>query len=222
MRINHHPDQATLIAYAAGALEEPLALTVASHIAWCPQCRNPVGAIEAVGGALLERIEESPLKKDALKEMFARIDAHQQSAEPEVSDGDVRAAEASGLPRPLARALRAPLDSLSWRRLGPGVSIYRVPLSEAAQGNLVLFKVAPGMKLPEHGHGGQELTLLLRGAYTDRFGRFAVGDIADHGDDVEHQPIVDPEMECICLVATEARMRFRSFALKILQPLIRM
>jgi putative transcriptional regulator len=74
--------------------------------------------------------------------------------------------------------------------------------------------------MPEHGHGGEELTLVLEGAYSDKLGRFAAGDIADLGDDVEHQPVVDQDRACICLVATEAPTRFRSWPARILQPLI--
>ena len=58
---------------------------------------------------------------------------------------------------------------------------------------LMLLRVAAGRPVPEHGHGGQELTLILSGAYRDRFGVFAAkGDIADHDEEVEHQPIAEP------------------------------
>jgi putative transcriptional regulator len=51
MTPNHHPGEATLLAYAAGGLGEGLSLVVASHLSFCPECRANVAAGEAVGGS---------------------------------------------------------------------------------------------------------------------------------------------------------------------------
>ena len=82
----------------------------------------------------------------------------------------------------------------------------------------MLLRVGGGRRVPEHSHGGQELTLILQGAYRDRFGVFAAGDIADHDEDVEHQPIAEPGEDCICLVAVDAPLSFRSRLIRTLQP----
>lgn len=95
-----------------------------------------------------------------------------------------------------------------------------LPVVRHDRGKLVLMRIAPGRALPEHGHGGEELTLILAGSYTDRFGRFATGDVADLDEDAEHKPVVDDSGPCTCLVATEAPTRFRSISARILQPLI--
>ena len=64
------------------------------------------------------------------------------------------------------------------------------PLPLAGAGKLRLLKVAPGHGIPEHGHGGAELTLVLRGSFHDETGRYARGDVADLDETVEHQPVV--------------------------------
>ena len=38
---------------------------------------------------------------------------------------------------------------------------------------------------------GQEMTLILRGAYRDQIGRFAPGDVADLDEGIEHQPVIE-------------------------------
>jgi putative transcriptional regulator len=38
-------------------------------------------------------------------------------------------------------------------------------------------------------------------------------------EDVEHQPVVDKNGECICLAAMEGKMRFKSFIGRMLQPI---
>ena len=97
---------------------------------------------------------------------------------------------------------------------------YEIPLSGSGKTHLQLLRISSGIKLPEHGHGGEELTVILRGSYSDHTGRYAVGDVADLDEDIEHQPMVDSAMDCICLVATEAPTRFKSIWARIAQPFI--
>ncbi len=83
-----------------------------------------------------------------------------------------------------------------------------------------MLHIAPGKALPEHGHGGTEMTLVLSGAYRDELGRFGPGDVADLDEHVEHQPKVEQDAPCICLVATETPTRFKGIFSRILQPLV--
>ena len=42
MSITHHPDDSTLMSYAAGSLPAALAVVVAAHLSVCPRCREEV------------------------------------------------------------------------------------------------------------------------------------------------------------------------------------
>jgi putative transcriptional regulator len=83
-----------------------------------------------------------------------------------------------------------------------------------------MIKVGPGKEMPAHGHDGQELTIILRGAYTDTIGRFGVGDVADLDSDTEHTPVACATEGCICLVARDGQLRFKGPVARLLQPLI--
>ena len=72
--------------------------------------------------------------------------------------------------------------------------------------------------MPDHGHGGSELTLVLDGAYADETGEFRRGDIQDVDDEVEHRPVADKELGCICLIASERPARFKSLVGRLMQP----
>lgn len=61
---------------------------------------------------------------------------------------------------------------------------------------------------------------MLKGAYHDHMGVFARGDVADLDEDIEHQPVVGPGEDCICLVATEKPTRFKSLAARLMQPFV--
>lgn len=210
MMIRHHADDATLMSYAAGGLPEALAAVVAAHLALCPHCRSKVARLERVGASLFKRISPAPTSSPPpvpppRETATAPTAAARKWADP----GDV--------PAPLRRLIGPRLDDLAWRRLGIGIWHYRLPLSAAAAGDLRLYKVAPGQKLPDHGHGGAELTLLLRGSYRDEIGEFRTGDLADLDEDVEHCPVADAAEGCICLIGHVAETRFKGLIARLVQ-----
>ncbi|MGB3022328.1 MAG: ChrR family anti-sigma-E factor [Methyloceanibacter sp.] len=214
MKIAHHPDRATLMSYAAGSLDEAFATVVATHLASCAECRSRLRETEEIGGNLLEAIDAVPLDAAAFERAMRRLNepVEQTLVEPEQRK--------PSLSRPLARLVGGGLDDVAWKTVAPGVAMHRLPTSKAARGSLRLLKIAPGKKIPEHGHGGTEITLVLTGSYRDAFGRFGPGDVADLDENVEHQPMVDSSEPCICLVATEAPTRFKSVFGRLFQPLV--
>ncbi len=219
MSIRFHPDPSTLLSYAAGALDESHALVIASHLDWCPDCRRVIADGELIGGLLLDRIEAQDLKAGAQTRVMQALE---KVGQPGITlplggpdPGDIV------LPRPLLRVLPAPLDELPWRRIAKGVSLYNVKLSPEAQGQFRIWRLAPGKETPEHGHGGTEITMILKGAYADRIGTFARGDVEDLGDDIEHQPIATDAEECICMIASDKPTKFKNLLPRLLQPILR-
>jgi len=75
--------------------------------------------------------------------------------------------------------------------------------------------------VPDHGHRGTELTLVLQGAFRDEVDRFARGDIEIATEELEHTPVAEAGEPCICLAATDAPLRFNSLVPRMLQPLLR-
>lgn len=214
MIINHHLDDATIVAYAAGTLDPAIAIVVASHIAWCPECRAEVRRAERLGGELVDRLDGEAVSRDCRARTLASLKTAAVHRLP------VRAAdpEREELPRPLQRLLGPRgLDALNWKKKAPGISIADIPMS-GGKSVLKVMSLAPGMAMPVHGHRGEEITLILKGAYRDEMGRFAKGDVADLDEDVEHQPVVEQGETCICLIAEEAPARFKSIFARLLQP----
>jgi len=226
MTINHHPDDATLVAYTAGAVTEAISLVVAAHLEFCPQCRGRVRDATALGGALLADLDPTPLGEGALAAALARIEA---PVETQTGPGAAPAPIAAparkpgtddGLPATLDAWLPDGLDGVPWRTLAPGVRHFRLSGVDSGEGTVRLLTIAPGTALPHHGHGGTELTLVLRGSFADEVGRFAPGDCADLDPSVQHQPVADADTPCICLIATDARLRFSGLLGRLFQPLV--
>lgn len=210
-RIMRHPDPATLMGFSAGTLVEPLAAVVASHIDVCEECLVQVADLDRLGAVLLT--SSVPLSDIAAVAMVPS--RSMERAPPDVR----RQADPFGvLPAPLAQAFQLSFDRIPWKRLGPGVWHHRLPLSPGATGDLRLLKIGPGRVMPGHGHGGAELTLVLDGAFTDKTGAYLRGDIQDVDETIEHTPVADKDIGCICLIASERPARFRGLVGRLLQP----
>ena len=212
MTIIHHLDDATILAYAAGTLGEALSVAAACHVGMCSQCRAAVRKAEALGGEILDDLQSSAVSDVCRAATLASLDGM-----PMAKPVSVR----SDMPLPLQRLLKGQnFAQLRWRKKAPGVAIFELPLSKSAKGSLKLLSIASGMSMLEHGHGGEELTLVLQGAFKDKVGRFARGDIADLDQDTEHCPIIEEGETCICLYATEAPSHFKTFIGRLLQPFL--
>jgi putative transcriptional regulator len=213
MTIRHHLSDQLLMAYAAGQLPEAFNLVVATHVSLCDECRARLGSYDAVGGALLEEADEIALGEDALEAALARIDGLPQATRSEPMK------RAGIFPAPLADYVGGDLSAVRWRRVGGGVKQAILPTGKNATARLLY--IPAGKAVPDHGHRGTELTLVLQGAFADDNDRFNRGDIEIADEDLEHTPVALAGEDCICLAATDAPLRFRGLIPRLAQPLLR-
>lgn len=213
--IKHHLDDALLMAYSTGNLPEAFSLTVAAHISMCDECRARLGAFDTVGGALIDESDVAAMSDDSFEATMARIAGFDAAVKtsPKVSK------PAGVLPSPLQDYVGGDLNAVNWKPLGMGVKQAILPTDKDATARLLF--IPAGTAVPDHGHNGMELTLVLQGAYSDEHDRFSKGDIEIAGEDLDHTPIADIGEDCICLTATDARLKFHSFLPRLAQPFFR-
>jgi len=84
-----------------------------------------------------------------------------------------------------------------------------------------LLYIPAGCAVPDHGHRGTELTLVLQGAFEDDVDHFGPGDIEVADESLDHTPVADIGADCICLAATDAPLRFHSLLPRLAQPFLR-
>ena len=210
--IKHHLTDALLMAYSAGSLPEAFSLTVAAHISMCDECRARLAAFDTVGGALIEQCEASRMSAGSLDATMALIRAARPKGKPAPRRGGI-------LPAPLQDYIGGDLDAVRWRPVGMGVKQAILPTSKEATARLLY--IPAGAAVPDHGHRGTELTLVLQGAFVDEVDRFGPGDIEVANEDLNHTPVADIGADCICLAATDAPLRFRALMPRLAQPFLR-
>jgi putative transcriptional regulator len=209
--ISHHISDAVMAAYATGSLSQAFSLVVATHISMCDDCRAALEAHEAAGGVVLEGLAGTALTGGLRARVMGALD---EDAGEDRVERDVEARGFDVYPAPVAQALRG--QGPRWRKLGGGVR--QCILSADREGSARLLYIPAGRPVPEHTHGGLELTLVLQGGFSDKTGHFGVGDVEEADDDLEHVPTADKGEDCICLAATDAPLRFHAIVPRILQP----
>ncbi|MCO6185259.1 ChrR family anti-sigma-E factor [Rhizobium sp. L1K21] len=221
MNISHHIGDELLLEYATGALSEGWSVAVATHLAMCPHCRARLAAMEATGAQLMEGIEPPPTTETdemSWSLLSERIDTVDQETSGEKPIRYEPRKERT-VPEPLYSYLGGNPDEIKWRSLGLGAYHFPVKLGDKST-SVRLLRIPAGKPVPEHGHGGRELTLVLSGSFSDANGRFGPGDFEETDDDIEHQPVADPGEDCICLAVTDAPLKFKSRIVRIIQPLL--
>lgn len=206
--IHHHIPQTVLDDYRVGTLPHAFAVVVAAHLSLCDKCRARHEVADLLGGALLANEPQAALNPDLRARVLGALDTPPPA--PPVRGSGV-------FPAPVMAELGG--GPPRWRMLGGGI---RQQILAADQtGSLRLLYIPPGKAVPEHGHRGLELTLVLQGSFADSKGEFRRGDVEVAHDDIDHQPLAGAGLPCICLAATDAPLRFHAMLPRLLQPLFR-
>lgn len=206
--IIHHIPEDMIRDWAAGRLPQAFAVVVAAHVSLCDECRALAEAEDTLGGVLLEQDAGVALAADARTRLMQSLD---RPAPPPRQ-------RASGIfPAPVMEALKG--NPPHWRMLGGGIR--QQILAADTEGSLRLLYIPAGRSVPEHGHGGLELTLVLQGSFSDSEGEFGRGDVECAHGDIDHQPVAGMGAPCICLAATDAPLRFHAMLPRLLQPIFR-
>ncbi len=212
-QINHHLSAELLIAYSAGILPEAFNLVVATHISMCDDCRAALAAQDAVGGALLDEVTDVQIADDAFSKTLALI------AEQDTKPVKIAPPSKGVLPTPLQEYVGGDVDAIRWKSAGMGVQ--QAILKTSKDAKVRLLRIPAGSAVPDHGHRGTELTLVLQGAFRDETDRFGRGDLEVANEDMEHMPVAEIGEDCICLAATDAPLRFNSMLPRLAQTFLR-
>ena len=200
MTIAHHPGEDLLLDYAGGGMGEAVALAIATHLAFCAQCRRDVALAERIGGGLLEDLAPVAVADGALDATLARLDGAAPFERPR------RAPSADRTPEPLRGYIGGDLSQVRWRQMGPRLS-YR-PLFKRDAARVKLLRGLPGSDVGNHTHRGMEYTVVLTGGFTDETGSYGPGDFQATDAAILHNPVADPGEDCVNLAVTTAPLNF--------------
>ncbi|MDW3224114.1 MAG: ChrR family anti-sigma-E factor [Paracoccaceae bacterium] len=212
--IKHHLSDSILMGYSAGTLPEAFNLMVATHLSLCDTCRAQAESFDAVGGEVLNQMQAAmPVNPNSFEATLALI------AGGEIEKPASVEKKCSVLPKPLRDYVGGDLDAIRWKPVGMGVK--QAILSTSKDASARLLFIPAGAAMPDHGHHGTEMTMVLKGAFQDEDDYFARGDVDSADSDTHHTPVADIHEDCICLAVTDAPLQFDGLIPKIAQRFLR-
>jgi len=216
MNPSHHPNEAWLLDYALGNIAPAFETVLRAHIGICSSCQDSVRLAERLGGDMLAALEAGPASHLDAKTICA---TYEQDCESGESFSRAPAQPVSDSVESLVSTyLDSALEAMPWRRIGRDLRLCR--LESKADANMWMLRGRPGAVLPLHTHQGDELTLVLKGAYFCGSQIYRAGDIEDADESVEHRPVITRDSECICLAVTTGQLRFKEWLPRLAQPII--
>lgn len=205
----------TLLArYVTGDVPEPVRVMLQAHLELSGKNRGFVRDLEALGGAMLEGLEPAPVgdRDKRLAEIFA-----QDQERPVPAPADTQADPV--LPAALVHYLGHGLDGVRWRSQLPGLKVCAVDNPDGVEANL--YWIRAGTAMPHHTHEGSEITLVLKGAFSDVTGHYARGDLSVADETVDHRPRAGEGEDCICFAVIDAPLRLTGPIGRFLNPFLK-
>ena len=219
--IKHHPSTALLTDYTVGSLSVAPAVSITTHLKYCQQCRDSVGSLKQLGGALLCEAEPAQISNDLLSQTLDRLDADESEMALAEGASEVHEFELSdelkGIPEYLNQFL--PRNGLNWRKLSSSVTVAAISVGETRY-ELALHKICAGGQTPVHDHNGVEYTVVLKGSFSDEDGMYNEGDFLTREPGDIHRPFATQHEDCICLSVLEAPIRLKGLG-RVLNPFMR-
>jgi len=208
----HHPSAERLIGYAAGTIAPGPHLVLATHLRACAACREEVALTESVGGALLSSLPPEAMAPDALAKALARIERPEPT----------RPGRAAPLRPDWIEVPSLVLEAALRRRRWAAPGVWVAPIIGGPRGRRAyLLRVGAGMAMPLHTHRGSEMTVVLKGAFTDRGETIGPGDFVECDESVTHRPTALAGEECVCLAAVDESLIALDWMGRLFQPFVR-
>ena len=212
--ITYHPDTNTLTEFSANALLSAQSVVVATHLEACDVCRHRLAELECIGGALLESVEPVEVDASLLDVVFSKLG--EVEGGPAAND-----ANASDLAWTVKQVRAGNLDGLNWRKVTKTLRIADLGTIDGAA-EFSLYHISEGGSIPQHSHSGTEMTLVLRGGFSDETGTYHAGDFITREAGEEHAPAAIAGGDCICLAVLESPLRFTRWHHRLLSPLLQL
>ena len=221
--IAYHPDSRMLTDFASANLPLSEAVCVSAHLEFCGKCRAHVKQLNELGALLMESSATEPVASDSFERLMGKIDAPSAEAPDRAPQSNVPSVAPSAstprVPRALKGILSAGFDKLSWVQLGANLRIAPLSIDSNAR-ETAIYDIKAGGRMPEHEHNGEEITILLKGSFSDAEGTYSQGDFVVRNKGEAHQPTATQDMDCVCLVSLERPIKPKSWLYRLLLPVV--
>ena len=208
MSITFHPQPDLLLKFASGNLDPAYCSIIEVHNSFCSGCANMIEQFEQLGGTHLE--ESMPMSmQTSFSEMMQKLDEqNNQYAATEETQTQSSSKKLSSVKDILSFAKRPSIQKSRWIPITKRISDIRVDITDPGY-TARLIQLKAGTRVPMHTHQGEEVTVVLKGAFRDDLGLYKAGDFIIRNSSHKHMPYA--ESDCICFAITNAPLHYTGF-----------
>lgn len=216
--INFHPDARFLTEYSAGTLSVAQAIAVSVHLEFCPHCRQRLASLNQVGAAMFEQADstEETVDMSGLDAIFDRIDNPLEQEKTVINHKVNKEALNSSL---VNKLITANQDHFSWKKLTKKLAFSRLQSGDVEK-EVGLYHIFAGGNIPSHKHKGDEITVVLKGSFSDEDGVYHQGDFLQRHGNETHRPMASQDADCICLAVVDAPVKFTGLLSRFINPFL--
>lgn len=207
--------------YVSGALPEPAHVLVGSHLEMRRSHATLARSFQDMAGDALASIEPVPMRRPVrcLEEiMRSRSPKGLRPSSMEDLPSSNTLPTAKTLPGMLRAYAGRDLAGIPWRRKLPGLREHVIEKTAGIETSLLWAR--PGRALPNHGHTGLELTLVLEGQFHDHRGRFGEGDVSVADEELDHRPMASDRGPCLCFSVLLAPIALSGSAVGLVRDIL--
>lgn len=216
-----HPSLDMLTDYSSGSLSLSHSLAVSAHLDQCAHCREQVRRLNTLGAELFASANTptpesrmSALKSSLLEKIKSQPKTSAETPAPVFNEA------LKHIPATLRHLIPEGYDKLKWMHLTPSFKLATLS-NETGGAQVALSYIKAGAHMPFHAHTGDEITLVLEGAFSDEDGLYREGDFICRGSDDKHQPRVTKDADCICLIILDSPIEFTGWFSRLFNPIMR-
>lgn len=211
-----HPDLDLMTEYSAGSLSLAQSTCLSVHIGFCEHCQRVASQLSDVGAALFEELEPIPVGDVQLEAVLARLDDV-----PPLKYAAAAPVENDSAPAILQRLMKGDFRDLTWKSIGRTLRISYLKTGDP-KFELALYHIKAGGRIPEHGHRGSEMTLVLEGGFSDAEGSYHKGDFIYRSEGDTHAPTAFQSEDCICVAVLDAPLKFTNWKFRWMNPFLKL
>ncbi|MDY6982827.1 MAG: ChrR family anti-sigma-E factor, partial [Pseudomonadota bacterium] len=211
-----------------GSLPRSQALCVAAHLHYCASCRAKNRELTELGAELFMQQQRVAPRAGEYERLLTRLgndapvargEAASAGSEAPATPGERPEAQAvSILPRAVHRLANGNIEQLRWRKVGRNFRYSTLNVGDAARETSLLY-IKAGGRVPRHRHAGDEITVILKGSFSDFEGKYGVGDFIVRTRGETHQPVASQDQDCLCLATLDAPIVMTNWLMRVAQRL---
>lgn len=214
--VKHHPQSELLASFSAGSLPLSYALCISAHLEFCQECRTNVQRLKRLGAHFFNEQAPMPASDKLKSKVFAALELQPDNT---ATTEPVKPPTPKDVPKCLAQFVPAGYDQIGWQSVTPSIKSSKL-CRDGNDTQVSIMRLKPGAKVNHHRHAGEELTLVLKGSFSDEEGIYQKGDFLLRNSHHRHTPIASKDAECICLTVQDAPIQFTGYFSRMLNPLL--